>query len=82
MFQGDGGEEDADAVTGSSGHSHEVDNEIENVCADISSSTSGGSENWVLLSISGDKPIPRFNVYISLFFSVIFFNCWTVMIVR
>ncbi|KAI5415829.1 acyl-CoA-binding domain-containing protein 6 [Lathyrus oleraceus] len=61
ILNGDGGEEDVDAVTGSSGHSHEVDNEIENVCADISSSTSGGSENWVLLSISGDKPIPRFN---------------------
>jgi hypothetical protein len=52
-----------DAVTGSSGHSHEIDNE--NACADISSCSSGGSENWVVLSISGDKPIPRFNVYIS-----------------
>jgi hypothetical protein len=52
-----------DAVTGSSGHSHEIDNE--NACADISSCSSGGSENWVVLSISGDKPIPRFNVYIN-----------------
>ncbi|XP_004508299.1 uncharacterized protein [Cicer arietinum] len=48
-------EEDGDAVAGSSGHSDE------NVCSDISSSSSAGSDNWVLLSISGDKPIPRFN---------------------
>ncbi|CAJ2634366.1 unnamed protein product [Trifolium pratense] len=56
ILNGDGEE---DAITGSSGHSHEIDNE--NACADISSCSSGGSENWVLLSISGDKPIPRFN---------------------
>lgn len=56
------GEEDGigDAVTGSSGHSHEIDNEIVS-STDISSCSSGGSENWVLLSISGDKPAPRFN---------------------
>ncbi|WJX96108.1 hypothetical protein P8452_77354 [Trifolium repens] len=59
ILNGDGEEDVGDAVTGSSGHSHEIDNE--NACADISSCSSGGSENWVVLSISGDKPIPRFN---------------------
>ncbi|CAI0466711.1 unnamed protein product [Linum tenue] len=29
--------------------------------ADIGSSTSGNSENWMVLSIAGDKPAPRFN---------------------
>ncbi|CAN1807088.1 Acyl-CoA-binding domain-containing protein 6 [Linum perenne] len=28
---------------------------------DIGSSTSGNSENWMVLSIAGDKPAPRFN---------------------
>ncbi|CAK7333091.1 unnamed protein product [Dovyalis caffra] len=28
---------------------------------EISSSTSGNAENWMVLSISGDKPTPRFN---------------------
>ncbi|CAI0626908.1 unnamed protein product [Linum tenue] len=29
--------------------------------ADIGSSTSGNSNNWMVLSIAGDKPAPRFN---------------------
>ncbi|CAL1413296.1 unnamed protein product [Linum trigynum] len=29
--------------------------------ADIASSTSGNSNNWMVLSIAGDKPAPRFN---------------------
>jgi len=65
-FQGEG-EEDGDAVTGSSGHSHEIDNEIVSTTDISTTCSSGGSENWVLLSISGDKPAPRFNVYISFF---------------
>lgn len=28
---------------------------------DISASTSGNAENWMVLSISGDEPTPRFN---------------------
>jgi len=52
LFQGEG-----DA--GSSGHSDEVD------ClpsTEISSCASGSSENWMVLSIAGDKPTPRSNV--------------------
>ncbi|XP_058763183.1 uncharacterized protein LOC131636589 isoform X2 [Vicia villosa] len=30
-------------------------------CTDITGSNSSGFENWVLFSISGDEPTPRFN---------------------
>lgn len=29
---------------------------------EINNSTWGSSDNWMVLSISGDKPVPRFNV--------------------
>ncbi|KAK7387872.1 hypothetical protein VNO78_22669 [Psophocarpus tetragonolobus] len=51
---GSNGEGDA----GSSGHSDEVDCKPS---TEISSCASGGSENWMVLSIAGDKPTPRSN---------------------
>lgn len=51
------GTEIGDAAGGSSGHSDEVD------CQPSTEITScGSSENWMVLSIAGDKPIPRSNV--------------------
>lgn len=29
---------------------------------ELNNCTSGNSENWMVLSVSGDKPAPRFNV--------------------
>ncbi|KAL2960131.1 hypothetical protein AAZX31_17G023200 [Glycine max] len=50
------GTEIGDAAGGSSGHSDEVD------CQPSTEITScGSSENWMVLSIAGDKPIPRSN---------------------
>ncbi|KAG5011156.1 hypothetical protein AAZX31_07G232200 [Glycine max] len=48
------GEGEGDAG-GSSGHSDEVD------CQPSTEITSGSSENWMVLSIAGDKPTPRSN---------------------
>lgn len=56
------GEGEGDAG-GSSGHSDEVD------CQPSTEITSGSSENWMVLSIAGDKPTPRSNVSLSVFFS-------------
>ncbi|BAT77163.1 hypothetical protein LR48_Vigan01g309500 [Vigna angularis] len=52
------GNSNGEGDAGSSGHSDEVD------ClpsAEISSCASGSSENWMVLSIAGDKPTPRSN---------------------
>lgn len=49
MFQGDG-------VGRTSGHSPE---EIDSAAPEISVSTPGSSENWMVLSLAGDKPTPR-----------------------
>ncbi|XP_027329294.1 acyl-CoA-binding domain-containing protein 4-like [Abrus precatorius] len=49
-----GGEGDA----GSSGHSDEIDCQPS---TEISACASGSSENWMVLSIAGDKPTPRSN---------------------
>lgn len=57
------GTEIGDAAGGSSGHSDEVD------CQPSTEITSGSSENWMVLSIAGDKPTPRSNVSLSVFFS-------------
>lgn len=35
--------------------------ESSSVPLDFSKSTSGDSENWVVLTVNGDKPLPRFN---------------------
>ncbi|XP_038722878.1 acyl-CoA-binding domain-containing protein 6-like isoform X2 [Tripterygium wilfordii] len=42
-------------------HSDEIDGQCPSVEPEISDSTSGNSENWMVLSISGEKPIPRYN---------------------
>ncbi|KAK7348214.1 hypothetical protein VNO80_22764 [Phaseolus coccineus] len=52
------GNSNGEGDAGSSGHSDEVD------ClpsTEISSCASGSSENWMVLSIAGDKPTPRSN---------------------
>ncbi|KAJ9154465.1 hypothetical protein P3X46_027795 [Hevea brasiliensis] len=42
-------------------HSDELDCQCSSAPPEINNSTSGNSENWMVLSISGDKPTPRFN---------------------
>ncbi|XP_021679547.2 acyl-CoA-binding domain-containing protein 6 isoform X2 [Hevea brasiliensis] len=42
-------------------HSDELDCQCSSGPPDINNSTSGNSENWMVLSISGDKPAPRSN---------------------
>ncbi|KAF5752220.1 hypothetical protein HS088_TW01G00128 [Tripterygium wilfordii] len=42
-------------------HSDEIDCQCPSVEPKISDSTSGNSENWMLLSIAGEKPTPRYN---------------------
>ncbi|KAJ1427274.1 Kelch-type beta propeller [Sesbania bispinosa] len=46
---------------GSSGHSDEIECHSSAAAPEISTCTSGSSENWMVLSIAGDKPTPRFN---------------------
>ena len=36
----------------------------------------GNAENWLELSITGDKPTPRFNVNILQFIAKFAFNCF------
>lgn len=43
-------------------HSDELDCQCSSAAPEISNSSIGSSENWMVLSISGDKPTPRFNV--------------------
>ncbi|KAL2979907.1 hypothetical protein AAZX31_13G198400 [Glycine max] len=45
-----------DRVTGTSGHSEKM---LSSAAPDMHTCTSGSSENWMVLSISGDKPTPR-----------------------
>lgn len=52
FFQGDG-------VAGTSGHSDEIDCQVSSAAPEISTCTSASSENWMVLSIAGDKPTPR-----------------------
>lgn len=42
--------------------SDENDYQCSSAAPEISNCTSGNSENWMVLSVSGDKPTPRFNV--------------------
>ncbi|XP_015892657.3 acyl-CoA-binding domain-containing protein 6 isoform X2 [Ziziphus jujuba] len=42
-------------------HSDELDCQCSSAAPEISNSSIGSSENWMVLSISGDKPTPRFN---------------------
>lgn len=45
-----------------SSNSDELDGQCPSAVPEISNSATGSSENWMVLSISGDKPTPRFNV--------------------
>ncbi|KAK6913804.1 hypothetical protein RJ641_021125 [Dillenia turbinata] len=42
-------------------HSDKLNRECSSTMSEPNSSTSGNSENWIVLSISGEKPVPRFN---------------------
>ncbi|XP_037496326.1 acyl-CoA-binding domain-containing protein 5 isoform X2 [Jatropha curcas] len=42
-------------------HFDELDCQCSSAPPEINSSTSGSSENWMVLSVSGEKPMPRFN---------------------
>ncbi|GAU42716.1 hypothetical protein TSUD_382510 [Trifolium subterraneum] len=53
------GNSNGDEVEGSSGHSEEIDCQISSTGPEISNCASSSSENWMVLSIAGDKPIPR-----------------------
>lgn len=44
-----------------SSNSDELDHQCSSAAPEISNSTMGSSENWMVLSVSGDKPTPRFN---------------------
>lgn len=43
-------------------NSHSDERDCQFAGAEVSNGTSGNSENWMVLSIAGDKPMPRFNV--------------------
>lgn len=43
-------------------HSDELDCQSSSGAPEISNCSMGSSEKWMVLSISGDKPTPRFNV--------------------
>ncbi|KAL5097202.1 hypothetical protein RYX36_001529 [Vicia faba] len=50
-----------DGVAGTSGHSssEDIDCQVSSTAPEISNCASGSSENWMVLSIAGDKPVPR-----------------------
>lgn len=58
---------DSDAPA--SNDSDELDCQGLSAAPEISNSTVGNSDNWMALSISGDKPTPRFNVKSLLIFT-------------
>ena len=41
-------------------HSDEFDSHCPSTAPEINSS--GNSENWMVLSVTGERPVPRFNV--------------------
>ncbi|KAJ1385591.1 Kelch-type beta propeller [Sesbania bispinosa] len=55
------GEGEGEGDGGSSGHSDEIECHSSAAAPEISTCTSGSSENWMVLSIAGDKPTPRLN---------------------
>lgn len=48
-----------DGVARTSGHSEEIDRQFLSATAEMHTCTSGSSENWMVLSIAGEKPTPR-----------------------
>lgn len=59
IFQGESGGR-------ASGQSDELNCQYSSDAPEVNNTTTGKSENWMVLSIAGDKPTPRFNVK----------NCW------
>ncbi|XP_061349190.1 acyl-CoA-binding domain-containing protein 4 [Gastrolobium bilobum] len=55
------GNSNGEGDAGSGGHSDEIDCQSSAAAPEISTCASGSSENWMVLSIAGDKPTPRFN---------------------
>ncbi|KAK3189787.1 hypothetical protein Dsin_029348 [Dipteronia sinensis] len=51
----------SESVAPPNSHSDEHDCQFSFAVPEISNSTSANSENWMVLSIAGDKPAPRFN---------------------
>ncbi|MED6138233.1 hypothetical protein PIB30_119064 [Stylosanthes scabra] len=52
------GNSNGDGVAGTNGHSEETEF-LSSAAPEISTCTSASSENWMVLSIAGDKPTPR-----------------------
>ncbi|RZB63857.1 Acyl-CoA-binding domain-containing protein 6 isoform A [Glycine soja] len=48
-----------DRVAGTSGHSEEIDCPLSSAAPEMHTCTAGSSENWMVLSIAGNKPTPR-----------------------
>lgn len=67
-----------EGVTPGTSHIDEHNCQIASTATDLNNCTTGNFENWMVLSIAGDKPTPRFNVMIywfprwTLSFSVLF----------
>ncbi|PON88272.1 BTB-kelch protein [Trema orientale] len=55
------GSSNSETAAPARGHSDELDGQCSSAAPESGSSTVGNSENWRVLSISGDKPTPRFN---------------------
>lgn len=51
-----------DGVAPANNLSDDPDCNCSSTAPEIANSTSGNSESWMVLSIAGDKPTPRFNV--------------------
>lgn len=52
----------SECVTVESGRSDQLDCQCSSLAPEGCNSTAGCSESWMVLSIAGDKPKPRFNV--------------------
>ncbi|CAJ1962232.1 unnamed protein product [Sphenostylis stenocarpa] len=51
--------QNGDGVARTSGHSEEIDSQFLSAAPEMHTCTSGSSENWMVLSIAGDKPTAR-----------------------
>ncbi|XP_043811122.1 acyl-CoA-binding domain-containing protein 6 isoform X2 [Manihot esculenta] len=51
----------SEVVAPTTSHSDELDCQCSSAPHEINNSTSANSDNWMVLSVSGDKPTPRFN---------------------
>ncbi|KAK4265697.1 hypothetical protein QN277_026714 [Acacia crassicarpa] len=55
------GNSNVEGVSGTDGHGDEPDDQHSSAVPEISTCTSGNSENWMVLSIAGEEPTPRSN---------------------